>query len=622
MAERWLWAMMVGVSLATVFTERPAVAADLYVAPHGRATLCTQHEPCSLQQAKLKVQRLSTASEQEVVVHLSRGRYRLAAPLNFGVQDSGQPNRAVRWVGDEKGGTVLDGSQTVHGWKRVDAPRNVWRAALPADRMALQLYVDGVEAVPARHTGCVSKKECTYTKDGLIGGADLLGTLAHPEDVVAVLGVRWRDFHCNVQSIHGKDIVMAEPCWHNTVVDSVKNGWSNASPKGKPFAGIDWFEGAYEFLGTPGQFYIDPREHWIYYVPRTGEEMASAKVEIPVTEHLLQINGTPQHHVHDLSFEHITFARAGWVPDAANGYVPLQAGYLVTGERKDLPHNGEGLLRIPASVEITGGERIQFAEDTFEQLGLAGIGLAGGTRDSVITHNTFHDLAGGAIFVGDIVAAPKHAEDRSAGNKVSRNTITHVADRYRDNVGIMGAFNDGLLIDHNTLSDLPYTAISVGWGWNYEGEGDVQRDIHIRSNAISDFMQTLRDGGAIYTQAQSPGSDVLENYVRFSKGNDGNGIYLDERSRKYLVCGNVIQELPAKMQEGRWLSAWASWSGFLDIHDNWSNDERVKLHDPGPTKKYYDNHLALQAFPAEAQSVMHAAGVAGGDALVTGCLKP
>jgi beta-glucuronidase len=570
-----------------------------------------------------RARRIVPFLQRDLTIELAPGEYRVRTPLVLKPDDSGHDGHIIRWHGPDSGQAILDGGVRIRGWVQVDSARHLWRAALPADAYSLQLFVNGTRAVRARHSGCGSPEECRYTVSGLAGAAGKLPYLSHPEDVVAVFGVRWRDFHCGVERVDGDDIVMRPSCWRNTIVDSVKNHWSEASPKGKPFKGIDWFENAYEFLGTPGQFYIDPRKHVVYYVSRLSEDMKTVDVEMPVTEHLLLAEGSPREHVHDVEFHNISFQHAAWVfQEYSDGYVPLQAGYLVNGVRNDLPHNGEGLWRIPAAVEVSGGERIRFVSDHFSALGAAGVTLAAGTRDSAIQQCTFDDLSGGAIFVGDTVAAPVDPRERSGGVIVSRNTITNIAKEYRDNVAIMGGFNDALTIDHNTIREVPYTGISVGWGWNYEGPGDVQRDIQIRSNRISRFMLVLHDGGAIYTQAQSPGSDVIENYIDFKGSDNGNGIYLDERSRYYSVCGNVVWDMPKKMQEGQWVSAWSSWSGNLKIHGNWSNDPHTTLHNQGPTKEFYDNHLALEALPPEAQSVIEASGADGKEGLVTKCAQP
>jgi hypothetical protein len=619
----WLAAFLFcsGSILFPVTSHGQSQNGTIFVSPEGRGSDCSHLYPCSLEAARDRAREIASEADHDLTIELAPGRYRMTAPLVLGQKDSGRDGHPIHWQGSDLGRTVLDGGVQIRGWMQVDSQRNLWRAKLPQGAYSLQLFINGVRAERARHPGCSSPAQCKYDANGLTGAGRMLSGLSHPEDVVAVFNVRWRDFHCGVEKIHGDDLIMREPCWQNTIADSIKNHWSNASPKGKPFKGIEWFENAYEFLGTPGQFYIDPRRHLIYYVPRPGENMKTADVEMPVTEHLLLVEGSSSEHLHDIEFKNIYFQHSAWTyAEHSEGYVPLQAGYLVTGTRTDLPDNGEGLQRIPAAVEVSGGEHIRFVFDHFSALGSAGIALSMGTRESIVERCSFDDLSGGAVFVGDIVAAPQNPKQRSGGVVVSRNTITDVAKEYRDNVAIMGGFNDGLTIDHNTIRELPYTGISVGWGWNYEGERDSQRDIHIHSNLISRFMLILHDGGAIYTQAQSPGSDVIENYIDYRGSGDGNGIYLDERSRKYEVCGNVVWDVPKKMQEGQWLSTWSSWSGDLKIHDNWSDDSHTKLHNPGPTKEFYNNHLALDALLPEAQSVVNASGVGGGDALVAHCI--
>ena len=121
-------------------------------------------------------------------------------------------------------------------------------------------------------------------------------------------------------------------------------------------------------------------------------------------------------------------------------------------------------------------------------------------------------------------------------------------------------------------------------------------------------MLDLYDGGAIYTQAQSPGSVVCANYIDFSGTHHANGIYLDERSRDYGVHNNVIWNRAGKGDN--WLSAWASWSGNLVMTHNWTDDAHLKPHNPGPTKVFGPNFLALKALPDGARRVILNAGAA------------
>ncbi|GGA55644.1 hypothetical protein GCM10011507_03660 [Edaphobacter acidisoli] len=596
--------------------------AQLFVTPNGKGEACTHRRPCTLQTAQERVRSLAPAMKGDIAITLLDGTYRMSAPLVLDARDSGRNGHVIVWRAATEHGAVLDGALRVRRWKLVNRKMNLWSAAVPAGTQSLQMFVDGKRAVRARGYGCKSPSQCRYTPEGLTGVDARLASFRRPQELVAVISARWRDFHCPVASIAGTTVTMAEPCWHNTVVDS-KNGWSYASPKGKSFQGVEWFENAYELLGTPGQFYLDGQTSRLYYVPRADEDMKSADVELPVAKSLLDMSGTLDLPVHDVRFDGIVFMHTTWSgPDTPDGYVSLQAGYLVTGKRDKLPDNGEGMMRMPTAVTVLAGSQIAFDRDVFQALGTAGIALAGGTRNSMVNGCTFSDLSGGAVFVGDTTASPVDPRGKSSGNVVKRNVIDSVAQEYRDNVGIMGGFNDGLTIDHNTVENLPYTGISVGWGWNYEGNGDTQRNIRITHNRLSNFMLALHDGGAIYTQSQSPGSVVCANYIDFSGTSHANGIYLDERSRGYTVHDNVVwntSKLSLSKGEknddqNRWLSAWASWSGNLVMTHNWSDDTHTKPHNPGSTKVFGPNSLELKSLPEEAKSVI---ANAGADALAT-----
>ncbi|MEV0112424.1 hypothetical protein AB0H77_04075 [Streptomyces sp. NPDC050844] len=75
-------------------------------------------------------------------------------------------------------------------------------------------------------------------------------------------------------------------------------------------------------------------------------------------------------------------------------------------------------------------------------------------------------------------------------------------------MGIWAGYEAGSVVDHNTIDDLPYSGISVGWGWNQpEAQKSVLRDNRITNNRITNVMRVehaQHDGGAIYTQGAQP----------------------------------------------------------------------------------------------------------------------
>ncbi|MEW9623816.1 right-handed parallel beta-helix repeat-containing protein [Rhodanobacter geophilus] len=571
-------------------------AETLHVAPAGSANgACEASSPCTLQAAQAKVRALRIQGHDDITVQLQDGTYRLQQPLQFDAADSGAKGRPVRWQAAPGAHPVLSGARLLQGTRE----GALWRFALPAGDAPSSVYVDDRRRWPARTAAC---PHCVVDAKGL---SNVPPAILHALQVssLAVMHERWRDFRCRVVALGRGRVDLAQPCWHNVTLDSAKNGWSVASPVGKYYAGVDWFENLAGDPSTSGSYTVDAVQRVLSYRPSPEEATRAPSIELPVLEQLLVLKGTLKAPVHDLVFSGITFAGTEWrKPKSGDGYVSLQAGYLVDGNsRTALPDNGEGMTRTGRAVDVEAGRDIVFDRDSFRQLAAAGIALAGGTHGAAVTNSRFTDLGGGAVFVGDTEGHPADPAGKTSDVVVADNRIDHVALAYRDNVAIMAGFVNGLEIAHNTLSDLPYSGISVGWGWDYEGDAPVESAIHIVANRIERVMLQLADGGAIYTQAQSTPdtSCVLRNAIDMRHSGEGNGIYLDEHSTYFDVEHNVVL--------GSWVSAWASWSGHLRIVGNWT-DTAGKPHNPGPTKLWSPNFTGLKTLPAAALAIQRAAG--------------
>ena len=591
-----------------------SAARTVHAAPDGSGDACRADAPCGLTAARDAAREV--AGQGEVTVQLADGRYRMAEPLELTSEDSGRDGHRVTWRAAPGAEPVFDGGVDVSGWKETDPEKNIWTAPLPEGASgARQMYVDGKRAVRARSAPC-GKDDCKVTDDGITGADGRFADFAHPEDLEAVTAVQWRDFRCGVAKARKEgetsSLTLDQPCWNNQALKT-QTGWESASPSSDRYDGIDWFENAYELLGTPGQFYVDERKKTVSYVPREGEDLTrDGTAVLPRAEQLLTVKGTLDKPVTGLTFEGLGFEHTTWRrPDTADGYVSGQAGHYVDGAPTGTqPGHGEQYPRIRTAVEVTAARDITFRDGDWRHLGAGGLDMSGGTSDSTVERSTFTDLSGGAVFVGDTKSRPEDKRSRSRDNVVRRNEITHVAREFRDNVGIFGGYNDGLAIDHNTVTHLPYTAISVGWGWDFVGDKDVQRDVVVSHNRIHDHMRTLRDGAGIYTQGQSPGSKVYANDIDTAKSPTGNGIYHDERSRHWTTQNNVVWSITDHDLENtdvKWLSAWASWGGYNIARDNWTDDPR-----PGKSgtdkNTFAPNHLGLTALPSDAKKVVAAAG--------------
>jgi hypothetical protein len=111
----------------------------------------------------------------------------------------------------------------------------------------------------------------------------------------------------------------------------------------------------------------------------------------------------------------------------------------------------------------------------------------------------------------------------------------------------MTAYTSGTIIEHNEVSQIPYTGIAAGWGWSHD---DTQLSHNVvRYNNVHNVMYLFEDGGGIYTLSKQPGSFVSENFVHditiapWADYGVPLAFYLDAGSEGITVANNVIQNV-------------------------------------------------------------------------------
>jgi hypothetical protein len=283
-------------------TGGPATAASgadtLHVAPDGSGSACGTQDPCSLTTARDRADALVPAAAGDVVVELQGGTYRLTAPFQLGVQDSGRPGHPVVYRAAAGQTPVLSGATKVSGFQEVDAAKHLYRAKVPAGTASRELFVNGVRAVRAR--GPKNPSGFSVTATGFTTSDPSYTTWTEPAEVEVVQNNGWKQMRCPLASITpsasgGSDLTVDPGCWNNNHT-SVPNPSFPFNGAGLPrLDGVSRLENAYQLLGTPGQFYLDDSADYLYYVPRAGEDLATADVELPVASELLDASGTPGH---------------------------------------------------------------------------------------------------------------------------------------------------------------------------------------------------------------------------------------------------------------------------------------------------------------------------------------
>lgn len=633
---------VMGMLVAGAAPAPSGAGSSIYVSPSGDdANPGTQDKPIKTLAHARDVARTVGKRTADVTIYLTGGTYRLTEPLTLEAPDSGAAGHNIIYTAEQGQRPILSGAVQVTGWKLVDQARNLWSAPAPESlKNTRQLYVDGVRADRARGRSPV---ELTETPTGYTAGSDMLSHWRNPGDIEFVytggnalwseksegLGP-WTEPRCPVAKIEGSAITMAQPCWDNStkrVMLPASSGFKRtANLVGPASIGKQpaYIENAYELLGTPGQWYFDRSERTIYYVPRPGEDLSKADVEVPVLEALVVGRGDAEHRVHNIVFSNVQFSYATWLfPSTGEGFSEIQANYMVTGPDgyatqglcKNAP-NGKcpfgDWTPTPGNIAFTYDRDIQFTNDVFTHLGAAGLQLGNGSQNDLVQGCVFTDISGNGIALGGVNLPEAKGPDATAGNKILNNHLYGLPAEYHGGVAIDVGYAQNTEIRHNQLDHLPYSGISMGWGgWpdkiKQPGVANTSQNNVVADNLIFDHLLLLADGGGIYTQGLTgpslkDGEKVTGNVVR-DQYSSGHAIYSDNGSANMTITGNVMFHT----NFDNWGTAHANYydgnngktKDWFDIQNNYWQQGTPDSSKDNVTLK--DNHLigSLDEVPAE-----------------------
>jgi hypothetical protein len=549
----------------------------LWAAPLGRGAACTRAAPCSLLGAQAAARR-DDVGTGNIDVLLEGGTYDLAHPWSFGPQDSGRNGYEVDYESAPGQQPIISGSYTLTGWQPVAGASNIWATPIAVGFDTEQLYVNG--ASMPRSIGLPS---ATYlqTSTGFISSSPVLAGWRDVTNVSAIFNGgngAWTQTSCPLASVHGDVITMAQPCWGNLHLPgdgSQEVSWVYGPQGG--FGGLSGaaqpsdFQNAYALL-TPGHWSIDTTAHEIYYDPAPGQSMATATVVAPVLDSLLDVEGTLDAPVHNLAFSGLQFSYDTWTqPDTDQGFAEMQADWTLTGPNAaksqgtcgySTPHGTcpyASWTRTPGAVILSATHEVTLDFDTFTHLGSAGLDIEYGSQDDLVQGNVFDDIAASAIQLGstdDPLPADVGADSREidANDTIADNYIHDVANRWLGGIGIWVGYARHALITHNQIDDVPYTAISLGWaGWhtgfsNPGSDPNVNADNVVSDNLLFDYMQTLGDGGAVYTNGgQAPDwahQLLISGNVAYGGTNTDFSLYTDTGSDYIELTQNIVYDQP------------------------------------------------------------------------------
>lgn len=491
----------------------------------------------TIQKAKELVRTLSKNMQGDIQVFLRGGDYQLSQPLFFTREDGGKNGYRVIYSAYEQEKPVIHGGTAVTGWRKL--ADNTWVADYSGPFFR-QLYVNQERRVRARHPNTdlfFNVKGFDFKHQEILVDKNIFKNVDNAHQVEMIIQMHWAESLLRIKSVevHGPD--NAKNANITIHPDDAEIFFTRPNPshlEGQSFH----LENSRAFLDQPGEWWLDRQHNKIYYKPLAGETLQNTKIFIPVIENLLIMKGESGKKVENLVFEGIRFMYANWKRPGNQPYLNIQAGFH---NRTTSRNNINTVLRPESAIRLAWTEAVTFRSCEFKNLGSTALDLNFGTKNTRVVGNIFQDISGGGIMIGKFVTDsltsindpynPEDKEEVSTGDEISNNYLTRVGQDYYGTCAIAAGYTDNVKIRNNYIYDVPYTGISVGYGWTKD-DNAMQNNL-IANNEIEKAMAFLADGGGIYTLSMQPGTKISGNYIHGLQRSPWSspwplaGIYLD-----------------------------------------------------------------------------------------------
>jgi len=106
---------------------------------------------------------------------------------------------------------------------------------------------------------------------------------------------------------------------------------------------------------------------------------------------------------------------------------------------------------------------------------------------------------------------PQDLRELCIGLEVRNNLFTDVTNEDWGCVAIAAGYVSGLKIINNEISDVSYSGISLGWGWNRNLV--CMKNNLVQRNNIYHYAKHVYDVAGIYTLGAQPGTLISENWI-------------------------------------------------------------------------------------------------------------
>jgi hypothetical protein len=492
-----------------------------------------------------------------VEVHLSKGTYYLDKPLILGPEFSGTEQSPFVIKPIQNHQVIFSGARLVQAnWQRHN--NTLMKTQLNAKDFDL-LFINDKQQVRARYPNYDTNIRIFngYATDAIAPAR--VATWKDPKGgfVHALHRARWGGMHYEISAVDDKGDVILTGGFQNNRSSGLHNMYR-------------YVENIFEELDAPNEWYFDKKESTLYFYPPEGLDLANSKITVSQAEHLIELRGSVNNPVKNVHVQGITF----------------------TQTKQTFMKTKEPLLRSDwtiyrgGAVVLEGTENCQITHSTFTELGGNAIFVTNYNRNVKIASNEIYNIGAGAInFIGsvyavrspslqyrefvdiekmDMQAGPK-SPDYPANSIVHDNLIHHIGQLEKQVAGVQIQMAADITVSHNSIYHVPRAGINVGegtWGGHIFEHNDVF-DTVLETSDHGAFNSWGRD--RFWHPKRNKMVKIVKNHPELYKRDvlkpiiirnnrfqcdHGWDIDLDDGSSHYQIYNNVTLSGGIKLREG------------------------------------------------------------------------
>ena len=516
-----------------------------------------------------------------VTVYFRAGEYNLRETFTLTPEDSGEADSPVVWAAYPGEEVRIVSKAPVTGWRRLteeekagslfgmsaEARENVWTAEIPVGWRFHDLYRDGSRLPVSRMTESddwqndwakVKASVSDFGPEGLRGTFD-------PGVLDGLDG--WED----------AEIRMLTAVWWNvnavlSAIDSQRNAAFIRSGLTVFYPGSMEHGREYNLMNTPkyltrGEWCVDSVRGRVYFWPEDGGDPNESELFAPRLRELWRFQGDEEENGWRRQVRHVTLKNLRFLYSDRVPEDELDPAWLTrNGENPD------------GMIYLQGADSCAVEDCVIGYSGSQGIVLDHWAQNCSVTGCEIAHTSSGGVY---ITGYGPGAVDVNRRHTIARNHIHHVGADYMHSCAVQIFGSGDNTVEYNHFHDLPYAAVSViGMIWTQMRGGPEAIDTQntfgekqtmynprwaeidrasvtdylralpyqhsggtvIRYNICDNYMQVLRDGGALYAWCSGRGKVWHRNcgYRAFTDDWGVRAIHIDDWDGFNTILENLF----------------------------------------------------------------------------------